>query len=127
MMILLILSFITAQLQCDTIDETIIYSNVGNEWDAEAGDTLVFTTKIPMSTKEEYRLRMTGDARGLQVWYKLSYKFPLNEWTDGFTTGGNYHIIKWWNPWQFYELQIALVALVGGERELNVFFEKWEF
>jgi len=126
-MILLLLSFITAQLQCDTIEGTIVYYNVGNVWDAEVGDTLVFTTKIPMSTQEQYRLRMTGDARQLQVWYKLSEKFPLNEWNDGFQTNNNKHIIRWWNPWSYYELQIALVATYTGERELNIFFEKWRF
>ena len=77
-MILLLLGFTTAQLQCDTIDGVIIYYNIGNVWDAEEGDTLVFTTKIPLSSKEEYRLRMTGDARGLQVWYKLSLKYLKN-------------------------------------------------
>jgi hypothetical protein len=126
-MIFLLLSFVTAQLQCDTIEGVVVYYNVGNEWNAEAGDTLVFTTKIPLSTKEEYRLRITGDARQLQIWYKLSEKFPLNEWTDGFATGSKYHVLKWWNPWSYYELRIALIAQASGTRQLNLFFEKWRF
>jgi hypothetical protein len=125
-LLLLLNTLITAQLKDTVIYGMEVYCNIGKEWNAEEGDTLLFTTKVPLYSNEYYYLLLTGDARQLQVWYKITDNLPVDEWAVGINnTNGKYHLLAWWDPWSYYELQIAFVAMYAGTRELNIFFEKW--
>ena len=124
---LLLNTFITAQLQDTAFANITLYYNVNYEWDAQEGDTLLFTTKIPMYKREEYRIRIVGDGRYLRVMGKKFEKYPVDEWFIGISnTNNKRHICRWWKP-DYCEIQIAIIAMHEGTRVFSVFFDKWGF
>jgi len=98
----------------------------GYTWDAQQGDTLFLVPDIPVGNYDKYVFAINGDARYLGIYFKVNDNLP-SDWTVGVAnTQGNRRIKRNWHPWDYYTLDVALIAKVTGSRYLRIWFIKYK-